>query len=160
MASPPNVAMYGTCGGERANGEHDSTYTIVQRDGDDGTTVKCARIPMTEESIRAGVPGWIFYNLRVMSTPPPPYADPTGLTGIGYGDLEHPHTKYCVGNPSPHLGEYVYPLAELLRYFALDGLPPGVSDRDIRSALMGLLNKFATDDASLPGPPSTIAVVV
>jgi len=79
--------------------------------------------------------GFFMDNVGYIATPPPEIDDPTGTTGTGYDTLPHPHTKYCVANTHPELGEYVFPYDEVLAYVCIDGTPPFFSANNLHVML-------------------------
>lgn len=101
-------------------------------------------------------------NAEYISTPPPELIDPTGLTGIGYGTLLHPHTKYCVANARPDLGKYVYPFDELLDYVCIDGSPPFFSATSLHIVFGQLFDKLPPTCLRVPdtSDPPLICIVV
>ena len=91
-----------------------------------------------------GIPlDWFFDGVGLMSQPPPMFVDPHGVSGIGYDHLPHPHEEFNQNNPTPELGDYVYPFDKLWSYFLLDGTPENITKTLIKQELKGLLAKHA-----------------
>ena len=85
-----------------------------------------------------------FLNTMAMiSTLQPTVKDPTGLTGTGFGHLPWPHTRFCVENLTPDLGEYVYALKAAFKYYNLDP-DSGVTERKVERIMNELLKTFGT----------------
>lgn len=125
-------------------------YGLVVRHSDGGLH-KIAQFD--SQDIDSDVAAWFYEIVDLISMPPPAHIDPTGLTGIGYDPLPHPHTVYCTGNPTPELGEYLYPLDKVMEYVLIDGAPSDFSAAELRRALDALLETHAVDVFDEEGLP-------
>lgn len=81
--------------------------------------------------------------IGLISMPQPEVKDPTGLTGTGFGHLPWPHTRFCVENSTPHLGEYVYTLNAAWKYVNLEPIP-GVTERKVEKSMNEVLATHGT----------------
>jgi hypothetical protein len=122
-----------------------------------GRIVKFAQMPIDDAIGDDGVMDYFWDNVALMSNEKP-LPDPTGMTAIGYEHLPWPHDAYCVNNPTPRLGQYVYPYEDAVEYLKLDGLPHDASEAVMLGKLRALLDRFPR--SALPTPQTKPKIVV